>query len=375
MSDPRRLLLAPMRRTGYQERAPRPVIPAFQHFSVLRLLFSGGLGLAFTLGFLAPAVQAQEVRVQTTPFTAWLDFAALNQPDPKRPSWPIWLESVEIIPANPDEAAPKTVIRIRLRSFAGLSDELMVRLFFTDETETAPVISAWAELGNNVLPRRKLGSGIGLPTSETVIVTTKEADYLEIEMPGDGSTLQSALLTSLRKAETRHALDFHAPAALSDPFEAAPHAHPAVQDAFLFGRVKATLDDAPLRLSGADGNAGLFEFELEAQPLLAVLTFEVLNVDVANPPEVLVNQRPFGPATLLLPDLADPGFRGTVHPAERDLRFRYVGWIRCQKLIPGSFLRAGENAVLLQTADATGSVAVRSVEVQLKYEPSFPAAP
>ena len=49
------------------------------------------------------------------------------------------------------------------------------------------------------------------------------------------------------------------------------------------------------------------------------------------------------------------------------MRFRYAGWLRAQRVIPGSALRAGLNKVVLQLNGESGPVAVRAVELQLKY--------
>ena len=49
------------------------------------------------------------------------------------------------------------------------------------------------------------------------------------------------------------------------------------------------------------------------------------------------------------------------------MRFRYAGWLRAQKLIPGSALQAGQNTVVIQLHKESGPVAIRAVELQLKY--------
>jgi hypothetical protein len=121
-------------------------------------------------------------------------------------------------------------------------------------------------------------------------------------------------------------------------------------------------------LSGDGGEREtVFPIQLDRQPLVAVLSFEVLHADIAEPPQVTVNGRPCGTANLSLPDLADPALRGEVRPMEADMRFRYTGWLRCQKVIPGSALRAGLNRLVLGVNRNAGSVAVRAVEVQLKH--------
>jgi hypothetical protein len=192
-------------------------------------------------------------------------------------------------------------------------------------------------------------------------------DYVEIEVPGNGANVRGIFLSSVKKSETRQALDFDPPADAIDPFQNPPPAPAHENDAYLFGRVKATLDNSVVKLSGTDGAGNSIEFTLTSQPLLAMITFEILNADVKSPPEVIVNNRPLGAASMTLPDLADPAFQGTVRPLERDMAFHYAGWLKCQKVVPGSSLQAGSNTVTLQLTDPSGTVAIRAIEVQLKY--------
>jgi hypothetical protein len=68
-------------------------------------------------------------------------------------------------------------------------------------------------------------------------------------------------------------------------------------------------------------------------------------------------------------DLADPALTGAIEAARPDTVYRYAGWLKCQKVIPGSLLTAGTNELLLSTPGQTTPVAIRAVEVQLKYTP------
>ena len=49
--------------------------------------------------------------------------------------------------------------------------------------------------------------------------------------------------------------------------------------------------------------------------------------------------------------------------------YRYGGWLKCQKVIPGSLLTAGTNELLIGTPGHPAPVALRAIEVQLKYTP------
>ena len=98
-----------------------------------------------------------------------------------------------------------------------------------------------------------------------------------------------------------------------------------------------------------------------------MVTFEMLNANLTMPPQISVNNNPLGGISLQLPDLADPAFQGTQKAFEKDMQFHYAGWIKCQKVIPGSYLQSGSNQLLIQLSEPKGSAAIRSVEVQLKY--------
>ena len=327
--------------------------------------------LGLTLGF-SEYGSAQELQSQAAPFTAWLDFKALANPDAPRPPLPIWLESVQVNStgdqAQSGVSSKKTTYRLRLRNFAGLNDQVMLRVYFTDQQGAQPVVSSWTEIGEQVGDSKTLGSGVGLATSETVILPTKGVDYVEIETPGDGSNVRGALVASLKDSTTKQATDFDSSnAGFCDPFNASTPATPSQNDTLLFGRVKATLDSSVVKLSGTDSNLCAYEFALAHQPLVAVLSFELLNADPTNIPTVSVNDAPLGAVSMNLPDLADPAYRGTVRALQSEMQFHYTGWIKCQKVIPGSNLQAGNNKALIQTGNDSSGFAIRSVEIQLKY--------
>jgi hypothetical protein len=311
-------------------------------------------------------VQAQELKTQPIPFSVWLDFKAIANTDAARPSFPIWLESVIIdSPKTIDDTSAKTTIRLRIRKFPGLADQVMLRVFFDDVKGSGPVVSAWSELGSRRLAPTRLGQGLGLPTSETVAIDMDGVHYIDIDVPGNGSSVRGAFLSSLRKVELLQALDFARSTAVADPFCGSPAAEPGPNDTYLFGRVRATLQGEAEPLQPE--SALTYDFQLDSQPMLAVLTFEMLNPDVAAPPSVVLSGRDLGPVALLLPDLADPGYEGTVVSAQSDVRFRYTGWVRCQKIVAGSNLQVGVNSAVIALGKGPGATAIRAVELQLKY--------
>jgi hypothetical protein len=393
-----------------------------------------------------PLLRAQELKVQPTPFTVWLDFKKLTAPGVPQPQLPVWMESFQVDAKKlSDGTVTKTIYRIRTRRLsqpaesprvitsppaaetnawpaaeeamilrttasdftasiyphptfpesrklpafvpsAGpstkpqpqpqpqvqlqpqqpLVGDLLFRLFFDDTWGASPVVSAWSDIGSQLLEPTTLGQGLDLPTSQTVAVPMRGVDYIEICVPGDGSNVQGAFLSSLKSGAVKYAADFQTPSVVADPFENEPARQPG-DDSYLFGRVKATLESAVVKLLPYEAPGTELDFELDAQPLLSVITFEILNANVNAPPHVIANDHDLGPASLILPDLADPGYNGAVHALEADVRFRYTGWLRGQKAVPTSALHAGENKIVLQLENDPGAVAIRAIEVQLKH--------
>ncbi len=315
------------------------------------------------LGTLAP-VKAQQLREQPIPYSVWLDFEALSRPDPPRVSLPIWFESLQVLHAAGNSAATEqTSYRMRLRKVGSLNREIQLRVFFDDAPDASPSVSAWTETGARLYGSDPLGAGLDLPSSVSLLIPAEKADYIDVTVPGNGSNIRGVLLSSVVKTETRAAVDFPPTSQPLDPFGNLPATVPDENDLSLYGRVRAMLDAKPVRLSPVD----TLSFDLQQQPLVAVVTFEVLNADIAFPPDVTVNDHMAGATQLHLPDLADPGYRGEVRPMEKDMHFRYTGWLHCEVVIPGSLLKAGPNELALTANPQGGSVAVRSVELQLKH--------
>ncbi len=312
-----------------------------------------------------PALHAQELRVHPTPFSVWLDLRATAPAS--RSGLPIWMESLQrTFTPEADGTLAKTVFRFRLRRIATGESEVQFRLFFTDSPGKAPMISGWTETGTKLYESRLLGDGLALPTSETVAIPVSGLDYLEVAVPGDGANLRSVFMATLKKYEARKALDFEKAAVSADPFSNVPPAAPSADDSYLYGRVKATIKAEAVKLSDKESKRTQLEFDLESAPLLAVISFEILNVDPFNPPELTLNKRALGRASIRLPDLADPGYHGTVRALEPDMRFRYAGWVQCQQLVPGSMLLSGTNQLTVTLGKESPPIAIRAVEIELK---------
>jgi hypothetical protein len=154
---------------------------------------------------------------------------------------------------------------------------------------------------------------------------------------------------------------------IPEPFSVVPALHPPPEDVENFGTVTATLAAEAVQLDARTQQNAVFQFPIEAQPLTALLTFEIANPRIDVPPEVYVNGQNIGPVALTLPDLADPGFRGESEPLTTEMHFSYTGWLRAQKLVPATILKVGANDLVIANGTGTGASAIRATQVQLKY--------
>lgn len=329
---------------------------------MLRRLF-----LVFLTTATLAAEEATPLSEQPTPFSVWLDFAVLTKPNAEHPVFPIWFESfqAESFPATGTEP-PRTSYRMRLRKLPSLQRQMLLRVYFDDASGMSPVVSAWSETGRERFTSGPLGYGVGLPTNESVVVPLDGTDYVEIQVPGDGTSVRGALASSLKDATGLQTIDFQQASRVVDPFGNLPATEPGEVDAKLFGAVRATLDPATITLSTKDAPSNAWEFELASQPLAAVVTFEILNADLNAPPLVAANDGDSAFASIHWPGLADPAFRGESRGGEAAMRFQYTGWLRAQCVMPRSVLRSGSNKIIIGLSEGSGPVAIRNVELQLK---------
>ena len=278
------------------------------------------------------------------------------------------MESVTIIPGDTKEGAlPKTTFRIRLARPRADFQVLFFRLFFDDNPDQKPQLVAWDESGTQVLQSGPLGPGLGLPTSESVMVPMVAVSTIDVEVPGDGKTIRGAYLDWMATAEVLHPISAEHRDMIPEPFTTMPALHAPSQDKEMFGTVVATLADETIRIGTSVSQGAVFQFGLEAQPLVVLLTFEVASPNIEAPPEVFVNGESVGAVTLTLPDLADPAYRGESTSLLRQMRFQYTGWLRAQKLLPASSLKVGNNDLIIVSGPGTPVSAIRATQVQLKY--------
>jgi hypothetical protein len=300
--------------------------------------------------------------------SAWLDLRQTAPANSKPQTAPDWVESVTIIPAEAKEGVPpKTIFRIRLARPRADFQVLFFRLFFDDNPEQKPELVAWDESGTQVLQSGPLGLGVGLPTSESVMVPMVAVSSIDVEVPGDGKTIRGAYLDWMATAEVLHPLSAEQRDLIPEPFTAMSPLHASSQDKETFGTVTATLADETIRIGASVSEGAAFQFGIEAQPLAVLLSFEVASPNIEAPPEIFVNGEGLGAVALTLPDLADPAYRGESSGPLRPMRFQYTGWLRAQKLVPVSYLKVGNNDLIIVAGPGTPASAIRATQVQLKY--------
>ena len=321
---------------------------------------------ALTDALPAPADATTE---QPVPESAWLDLRQNAPQNSKIQNAPPWIEALTLLPAETTEGAPmsRSVFRIRVTQPSPDYKVLFFRLFFDDKAEQQPELVAWDESGTHVLRSGTLGAGMNLPSSDSVLIPMSGASSIDIEVPGDGKTVRAAYLDWMTSSEVVHPVNAEHRDVIPEPFSTVPTLHAPPDDVENFGTVTATLAADPIRIDGHTQQSATFQFPIEAQPLTALLTFEIANPRVDAPPEIYLNGQDIGPASLTLPDLADPAYRGEVEPLSTQMHFSYTGWLRVQKIVPAASLIVGTNDLVIGNGTGTGASAIRATQIQLKY--------
>jgi hypothetical protein len=300
--------------------------------------------------------------------SAWLDLRQIPAANTKPQNSPNWVEAISLVASEKSPGvAEKTTFRIRLNRPSPEFQVLFFRLFFDDNPEQQPRLIAWDESGTIVMQSGQLGAGMSLPTSESVMVPMLAVSTIDVEVPGDGKTIRGAYLDWMANTEVLHPVSAEHRDLIPEPFAAMAPLHPVAQDAERFGTVTASLADETIRIGASVSQGASFQFGLESQPLMALLTFEVASPDVASPPEVFLNGESIGTVSITLPDIADPAYRGMTTSLIRGMRFHYTGWLRAQKLVPASSLKVGTNDFLIIGGAGTPISAIRATQIQLKY--------
>jgi hypothetical protein len=300
--------------------------------------------------------------------SAWLDLRQTAAAHSKPQQAPRWVESITLVPVPAKPGQPeRTVFRIRVARPPGETRLLLFRLFFDDKPEQRPSVIAWDESGTQVLRSAPLGAGIDLASSDTVLIPMIGVSSIDVDVPGDGKTVRGAYLDWMVSRDVAHPVTAQTRDIIPEPFSAAAPLQAPERDVENFGVVTATLAPEVIRIGASVQTGAAFQFGLESQPLLAVLTFEVNGARVDSPPEVYVNGESLGAVALTLPHLADPAYRGEVTRLVGPMRFRYTGWLRAQKPIPAAHLKPGTNDVIVIGGPGTPDSAIRATHIQLKY--------
>ncbi|PYJ25793.1 MAG: hypothetical protein DME91_02090 [Verrucomicrobia bacterium] len=305
---------------------------------------------------------------QPVPESAWIDLRQNVSGNSTTQSAPSWVEAVTLLPAQATTTTlPKSVFRIRVTRPSPDHQVLLFRLFFDDKPNQRPELIAWDESGTHVLRSGLLGSGVGLPSSDSVIIPMTSASSIDIEVPGDGKTVRTAYLDWMTSSGVVHPVNAENREMIPEPFSSMPQLRAAADDVEQFGTVTATLSAETIRIGPQIQQGAAFQFPIEAQPLAALLTFEIVSSRVDAPPQIYLNGHDIGQASLTLPDLADPGYRGEAERLAKQMHFQYTGWLRVQKIVPVSNLKVGTNDLLVVNGPAGGASAIRATQIQLKY--------
>ena len=306
---------------------------------------------------------------QPVPESAWLDLRQTAPRNSKTQNAPAWVEALTLLPGELTEGgmASKSVFRIRVTQPGPDYQILFFRLFFDDKPNQQPELIAWDESGSHILRSGTLGAGMNLPSSDSVIIPMTGASAIDIEVPGDGKTIRAAYLDWMTASEVVHPANAEHRDIIPEPFSLVPALHPPPEDVENFGTVTATLAAEAIRIDAQSQQNAVFQFPIEAEPLTALLTFEVANPRIDAPPEVYLNGQDIGPVAFTLPDLADPGYRGESEPLTTEMHFNYTGWLRAQKLVPATVLKVGANDLVVANGAGPGASAIRATQIQLKY--------
>jgi hypothetical protein len=302
------------------------------------------------------------------PESAWLDLRQHTPAHSRPQNAPRWVEAVDLTATKTiDGKISQTVFRIRVSQPGPDYSVLFFRLFFDDKPDARPELTAWDESGTQVLRSGQMGAGVDLPTSESVMIPMFGISTIDIQVPGDGKTVRGAYVDWMTSSEVVHPVMAEHRDVIPEPFSSVPALHAPEQDVERFGTVTATLAADTIRIGADIQDGAVFQFGIETQPLLAVLTFEIASPRIDSPPEIYLNGASIGPVSLALPELADPGYRGEMEPLVKQMHFQYTGWLRAQKILPASALKVGNNDLIILNGPAASNSAIRATQIQLKY--------
>ncbi len=224
------------------------------------------------------------------PDSAWLDLRQIESSRSTTQAAPPWVESVSFAatPTKPEAPAHST-FRIRITRPNDDCQILLFRLFFDDNPKEQPELIAWDESGSQVLHSGALGEGTGLPTSVSTIVPMIGVTAIDLEVPGDGSSVRGAYLDWMKTTTVMHPIHAEHRELMPEQFEAAAPLRPQAQDSELYGTVTAPLAQGTIPLGASVKDSASFQFDIESKPLVAMLSFELASPEIDAAPEIYVN--------------------------------------------------------------------------------------
>src|SRR5207248_487193 len=122
-----------------------------------------------------------DASAQSTTENAWIDLRQHPSAASRPQSAPSWVEAVNVTSTTGADGRSRSVFRIRVGRPAGNFQVMFFRLFFDDNANARPELVAWDESGSQVLRSGELGSGVGLPSSDSVMIPMSAISTLDIE--------------------------------------------------------------------------------------------------------------------------------------------------------------------------------------------------
>src|SRR5262249_25910258 len=150
--------------------------------------------------------------------SAWIDLRQHPSATSRPQSAPDWVEAVNMTAATGADGKPRTVFRIRVSPPRADYQIIFFRLFFDYHSNARAEIVAWDELGSQVLRSGELGTGIGLPSSDSVMIPMNQISTLDVEVPGDGKSIRAAYLDWMTSSEVVHPVNAEHRDVIPEPF-------------------------------------------------------------------------------------------------------------------------------------------------------------
>src|SRR5438270_11200428 len=164
----------------------------------------------------------ESASAQSVAENAWIDLRQRPSATSRPQSAPSWVEAVSMTSTTGTDGRPRSVFRIRVSRPRADYQIMFFRIFFDDKADARPEIVAWDELGTQVLRSGELGSGVGLASSDSVMIPMNGISTLDIEVPGEGKTVRAAYLDWMTSSEVVHPVNAEHRDVIPEPFSSLP---------------------------------------------------------------------------------------------------------------------------------------------------------